>query len=431
MSQVKQITPVGVVPKAWVKSTLESVSEFITKGSTPTTFGFDWVESGIPFLRSECVTDNGFNMKGLSYISNEAHEYMVRSKIVAGDILISITGNVGRIAIFPKELVEGNINQHIARVRINEPNECDEGFVYYQINQVLYRQYYYGIVTGAAYPQLSLKQIRETPIYLPPLPTQKRIASILSAYDDLIENNLKRIKLLEEIAQRTYEEWFVKYRVNGEQLAIDEATGLPDGWMNVELGSFLIKLESGGRPKGGIDKDLKNGIPSIGAENVLGLGQYKYGNEKIVTKSFFEKMRKGIVEDKDILVYKDGAYIGKTSMFQDGFPHEVCAVNEHVFLINTGKSELQNYLFFTLNRREYFMKMQSLNSNAAQPGINQEKLKSLEITIPTLNIINDYHIVAEPLTKQIFKLAKINDKLKQSRDILLPRLMSGTINVES
>jgi type I restriction enzyme S subunit len=285
--------------------------------------------------------------------------------------------------------------------------------------------------SDAAVPGLNRNAALAIKFKLPPLPTQKRIASILSAYDDLIENNLKRIKLLEEIAQRTYEEWFVKFRVNGVQLAIDEATGLPDGWMNIELGSFLIKLESGGRPKGGIDKDLKNGIPSIGAENVLGLGQYKYGNEKIVPKSFFEKMRKGIVEDKDILVYKDGAYIGKTSMFQDGFPHEVCAVNEHVFLINTGKSELQNYLFFTLNRREYFMKMQSLNSNAAQPGINQEKLKSLEITIPILNIINDYHIVAEPLTKQIFKLAKMNDKLKQSRDILLPRLMSGTINVES
>lgn len=350
------------------------------------------------------------------------------SKFDIGDTLVSNIRPYFKKIWYANEI--GGCSNDVIVFKPNK-NKIDPKFLYYQLSKDEFFDFMMSGANGTKMPRGNKNAIPTFRLNLPPLPTQKRIASILSTYDDLIENNSKRIKLLEEIAQRTYEEWFVKFSVNGEQLAIDEATGLPDGWMNIELGSFLIKLESGGRPKGGIDKDLKNGIPSIGAENVLGLGQYKYGNEKIVTKSFFEKMRKGIVEDKDILVYKDGAYIGKTSMFQDGFPHEVCAVNEHVFLINTGKSELQNYLFFTLNRREYFMKMQSLNSNAAQPGINQEKLKSLEITIPTLNIINDYHIVAEPLTKQIFKLAKMNDKLKQSRDILLPRLMSGTINVES
>ena len=119
--------------KGWNKYYLEQLSEFITKGSTPTTFGFQWVESGIPFLRSECVTDEGFNKKGLSYISDEAHNYMERSKVLSGDILISITGNVGRIALFPEELKEGNINQHIARVRVNNFEVCDKYFIYYQL----------------------------------------------------------------------------------------------------------------------------------------------------------------------------------------------------------------------------------------------------------------------------------------------------------
>jgi type I restriction enzyme S subunit len=415
MSQVKQITPVGVVPKAWIKSTLESVSKFITKGSTPTTFGFDWVESGIPFLRSECVTDNGFNMKGLSYISNEAHEYMVRSKIVAGDILISITGNVGRIAIFPKELVEGNINQHIARVRINEPNECDEGFVYYQINQVLYRQYYYGIVTGAAYPQLSLKQIRETPIYLPPLPTQKRIASILSAYDDLIENNLKRIKLLEEIAQRTYDEWFVKFRVYGEQLPMDEVTGLPVGWERKSMSSigdfingFAFKPSDFlqiGKPIIKI-KEMKNGI---GNDTPLNDGS------RVPSKY--------LIKRGDLLFSWSGSLEVVIWRGIEGW------LNQHLFKVVPKKDIpmvfLHQSLLFVLNE------FNNLTTGSTMKHIKRKELDFVTVPVPNTRVISDFDKIISPVQQQILNLSNQIQLLKQSRDILLPRLMSGTINVES
>jgi type I restriction enzyme S subunit len=409
----------------WKQESLRDICTLINRGVSP-----KYVESGTVILNQKCIRDNRINYSECKYTSSEK-KVSIEKYLQELDILVNSTGTgtLGRTAQIKSLNKDTLVDTHITIVRANN-KMVDPVFVAYQIS--LKEPEIISLGKGATNQQeLGRDELGSIIVNLPPLPTQKRIAAILSAYDDLIENNLKRIKLLEEIAQRTYEEWFVKFRVNGEQLPMDEETGLPVGWMNMELGSLLVKLESGGRPKGGIDKELKVGIPSIGAENVLGLGQYKYGNEKIVPNSFFEKMRKGIVEDKDILVYKDGAYIGKTSMFQDGFPHEKCAVNEHVFLINTGKSELQNYLFFTLNRREYFMKMQSLNSNSAQPGINQEKLKSLEIMVPTLSIINDFHLVANPLIQQIFILAKMNEKLNLSRDILLPRLMSGTINVES
>ncbi len=171
-------------------------------------------------------------------------------------------------------------------------------------------------------------------------------------------------------------------------------------------------------------------MPSIGAESVLGLGKYNYGKEKLILEFFYNKMRKGKIDQKDILIYKDGAYIGKTSMFQDGFPYKKCVVNEHVFLINTESESLQNFLFFTLNRKEYFDKMQGLNSNAAQPGINQEKLKSLLIILANIELIIDFNEVVEPRVKLIFSLAKQNQLLKEARDILLPRLMSGMIDVD-
>jgi len=162
---------------------------------------------------------------------------------------------------------------------------------------------------------------------------------------------------------------------------------------------------------------------------VIGLGKYNYQSEKFITEAFFENMNRGLIESKDILIYKDGAYIGKTSLFQDGFPHEKCCVNEHVFLLRTKDDLYQNYLFFTLYQKLYFEKMQQLNANAAQPGINQESLKSLRILWPSENVIKDFNEKVESLMKLIFVLAKQNTKLREARDILLPRLMSGEIVV--
>ena len=243
-------TPVGNMPFDWKKYHLSELSEFITKGATPTTYGFEWQDSGITFLRSECVSELGYSESGVAFISKEAHDAMDRSKIKGGDILISITGNVGRIAVYPVDKTEGNINQHIARVRIIKNEIANREFIYYQLNQKNYRNYYLGIITGAAYPQLSLKQIRETSVYLPPLQTQKHIADILSAYDNLIENNIKRIKLLEQASQNIYKEWFVNLRFPGyENTPYNQVKGLPDGWEKISLNSKALYFGRGVTPK--------------------------------------------------------------------------------------------------------------------------------------------------------------------------------------
>ena len=265
---------------------------------------------------------------------------------------------------------------------------------------------------------------------MPPLKTQKRIADILSAYDNLIENNLKRIKLLEQAAQNIYKEWFVNMHFPGyENTPINSDTGLPVGWEDKELGKIISKLESGSRPRGGIDKSLKDGVPSIGAESIRGLGYFDFSKTKYIKKEFFLKMKKGHLKHKDILIYKDGAYIGRSTLFQDNFPFEESSVNEHVFLIHSKNELLQYYLYFTLHSDLYYEKMQNLNSNAAQPGINQTKIKTLLITVPIDELLIEFDFLISPMVKQIYQLARTNLKLKQARDILLPRLMNQTIKV--
>ena len=254
---------------------------------------------------------------------------------------------------------------------------------------------------------------------------QSAIASILSAYDDLIENNRRRIQLLEQAARLLYREWFVHLHFpDHEHAKIKD--GVPEGWEKKTLSKVLFELESGGRPKGGAQED---GIPSVGAENVIGIGQYHYSKEKYVPETYFNSMRKGIIQSRDVLVYKDGANIGRSSYFGDGYPHETCAVNEHVFILRASPQVGQNLLYFWVERDETRQRIANLNANTAQPGVSQSKLKTLDFVVPQDRIASMFNETVEPIVRQIFLLAKEIQALINARDLLLPRLMDGEVTV--
>lgn len=180
-------TEVGVIPEDWETASLSELSVFITKGSTPTTYGYKWETGGTLFLRSECVSETGLDLTQSMFISPDAHAALRRSEVDNGDLLMTITGNVGRIIVLNDLSSPANINQHIARIRLVAP-EAHAEFVHYFLSQPWIRKYYESITTGQAYPQISLQQVRDTEIYLPPLPEQRAIASALSDVDALISS---------------------------------------------------------------------------------------------------------------------------------------------------------------------------------------------------------------------------------------------------
>jgi type I restriction enzyme S subunit len=388
---------------SWVDNSIDKIVTFQR--------GFD--------LPKNDFKEGDFPVVGSTGVIGYHNEYKVKSPCI-------VTGRSGTLGVF--QYLNEDFWAHNTTLWVKDFQGNHPKFIYYLLQILDFKS----LNGGVAVPTLNRNVLKNVFISYPKsLQTQKRIASILSAYDDLIENNLKRIKILEETAQNIYKEWFVNFRFpNYENTPFNEETGLPEGWVILALKDIYNKLESGSRPKGGIDKDLKDGIPSIGAESIKELGYFDFSKTKFVSIDFFEKMNKGIIEDRDILIYKDGAYIGKTTLFQDDFPYTTCAVNEHVFLLNTKNKLQQYYLFFTLSSKEYYSKMQNLNSNAAQPGINQNKLLQLELSIPNKDkLLTDFNEKVEPLIRQIYSLAKINKKLKEARDILLPRLMNRTIEV--
>jgi type I restriction enzyme S subunit len=140
-------------------------------------------------------------------------------------------------------------------------------------------------------------------------------------------------------------------------------------------------------------------------------------------------MTRGVVRDRDVLLYKDGANIGRASFVGEGYPHDRCAVNEHVFILRSNPFVGQSFLYFWMVRDENRQAIANLNANTAQPGISQEKLKSLRFLLPLEPLTRAFNDAVEAQVKQIFALALMNRKLSAARDLLLPRLMAGEIAV--
>lgn len=338
---------------------------------------------------------------------------------------------VGKCSIVTTTPAITTFESHLIRVRLNN-KIASPYYYYYYFTSSIGKAAIQSISYQVAAAGMRGSDLAKLSIPFPPLPTQRKIAAILSAYDDLIENNNRRIKILEEMAQLIYKEWFVDFRFPGHENVkmVESELGLiPEGWEVKKLGEVLDTIESGSRPKGGIKAEYVD-ISSIGAENIIGIGQYDYSKEKFINHSFFENMKKGIIRDKDVLLYKDGAQIGRKSMFQDGFPHKKCCINEHVFILRTNGSCSQAYLYFWLDQPQITERIINLNANAAQPGINQQGVKSLPILIADKEVANKFELIVEPILGLLFNLAKQKRILQQCRDLLLPKLISGELDVE-
>jgi len=306
----------------------------------------------------------------------------------------------------------------------------DDMFVYYLAISPDFRNKAIQSMTGTSGRQRVQQDVLQShKIMLPPLHEQKAIAATLSALDDMIELNNQINKTLEEMAQAIFKSWFVDFEPFKDGEFEESELGLiPKGWRVGKLDDVLSEIETGNRPKGGV-AGVESGIPSIGAENVLGLGKYDYSKEKYVSEEFYNSMKKGKLKDWDVLLYKDGAQLGRKTMFALGFPHKKCCVNSHVFILRSNSRMNQCYLYFWLDQDYMTQKIIGLNANSAQPGINQPAVKGLPILIPPIDVLERFDDLVVPIIKNLFSNCLENNILVSIRDTLLPKLMSGEIRV--
>jgi type I restriction enzyme S subunit len=273
-----------------------------------------------------------------------------------------------------------------------------------------------GYITGAAQPKLSQANLKRITLTAPPLPTQRKIAGVLSAYDDLIENNSRRIAILEEMAQAIYREWFVNFRFPGHENVklIDSPLGkIPEGWRVANL--FDIAEISYGFPyKSKQFTTTPEGKPVIRIRDILGHRSETYTNEDAGTKY--------IVKDGDILIGMDGDFHMCRWAGGDA------VLNQRVARLRT-KNELPQYVLFHCVREPI------LHFNATIVGttvahLGDKHLREINVVCPPMNLLINLHAIFEPLFFAEINLRKKIELLRSTRDLLLPKLISGQLDVE-
>ena len=221
----------------WEQRKLGEICDFITKGATPTTYGFSWQPDGVPFFRNDSIKDNVFVFGEFSYISEAANEVLKRSEVHGNDILIAITGDIGKVGIIPDTVEKANINQHIARVRIRK--EALPYFVYQYLASDDTQKEYQKIKTGLSMPQLSLEQVRDIVVKIPEFNEQGKIADCLRRIDTLITLHQRKYEKLVNIKKSMLDKMFPP---NGASVPEIRFKGFTDPWEQRKLGEIAKEV---------------------------------------------------------------------------------------------------------------------------------------------------------------------------------------------
>lgn len=344
-------------------------------------------------------------------------------------ILVSINGTIGNVAKYNNEpCILGK-----SACYINVMKEVDKEFIYYVLTSANFKRNITNEATGTTIKNVSLKQMREYKFNIPcNLADQRRIASILSSLDRKIELNNKINADLEEMAQAIFKNWFVDFEPFKDGKFVDSELGMiPEGWKVSQIADIPHILENGKRPKGGA---VEKGIPSVGAERVKGMCTYDYSKTKYINCEFAAKLKTGKINGYELMIYKDGGkpgyFIPNFSIFGEGYPFENCYLNEHVFKLDfDGNKEFNIFCYFFFKTEQIMSYFNAQGAKAAIPGINKKDVENIYIFSPDNESVIKFGEFAYPLFKQMLKYAIENRTLSLLRDTLLPRLMSGEIEI--
>ena len=310
-------------------------------------------------------------------------------------------------------------------------SNVDNSYFYYLLSQQEFFDYIMSGAKGCKMPRGDKRQIMQWKVELPPLDEQRHIASVLSSLDSKIELNRRINGNLEQQAQALFKAWFVDFEpFKGGEFVESKLGRIPKELTISKIGDIPHKIESGKRPKGGATSE---GIPSIGAENIKGLGFYDYSKTKYIPKDFASITNRGKISGYELLIYKDGGkpgyFIPNYTIFGEGFPFEYMFINEHVFLLDLMSREYNIFAYFYMQTPYIMNQLNSIGGKAAIPGINTKDVESLPIFTDDNKKVKEFGKIVLPMITTILKNSRENAHLTKLRNTLLPRLMSGELKI--
>ena len=396
---------------SWAVSRIDEIAEVVTKGTTPTTYGMPFTDSGVNFIKAEALNgDSSLDNSGFAFVSESTHERLKRSILAEGDILVTIAGaQIGRCGIVRAEYLPANTNQAVGIIRVLR-ERANPRFVYYFFKNPQTFRMCQGIGGQAAQPNINLTVLKGFDLPLPDLRTQDAIVEVLSAYDDLIENNRRRIALLEEAARLLYREWFVRFPGHEHVKIID---GIPEGWQRFALSDLA---------------DFINGYPfkpthlgDFGLP-IVKIPELKHGvTEKTPRNPGDLIPEKYHLKDGDLLFSWSGTLAA--NVWASG----PALLNQHLFHVIPRNRVSRGFLLCALH--EALADFNNQTVGATMKHIRRSALDQVFVALPDRAKTSMVEDVLKNTYTQLLVLHQHNRKLAQARDLLLPRLMNGEIAV--
>lgn len=316
-------------------------------------------------------------------------------------VLLSSRAPIGYVAIAENELAT---NQGFKNLICDE-NKVHYRFIYYWLS--LNTDVLKSFASGATFPEISASKLKKIKAIIPELPTQKRIADILSAYDELIENNNRRITLLEKAAQELYKEWFVRFRFPDHETVKFE-NGIPENWRISTVKETFDILDTKRIPLSSMDRDkMRKVYPYYGAAELM-----DYVDDYIFDGIY-------------LLLGEDGSVITPAGKPVLQYVWGKMWVNNHAHVLQGKSPYSTEYLHLMFGH----MDITGIVTGAAQPKISQGRLFKKKTILPTNDLILKFDSLIQPMYKSIRQLREANRNLAKQRDLLLPRLMSGKLEV--
>ncbi|HPO14264.1 MAG TPA: restriction endonuclease subunit S [Candidatus Hydrogenedentes bacterium] len=377
----------------------------------------DYQDEGIPVVMPKDILEGTVSEESIARIGQEDAERLSQHRLMVDDIVYGRRGDIGRHA-FIREHQEGWLcGTGCLRISLGK-SVLDPLFLHYYLEQDDVIGWIGNQAIGATMPNLNTSILRSLPISYPPRKIQNKIASILGAYDDLIENNLRRIKILEEMAQNLYREWFVNFRFPGHKSLpkVDSPLGpIPKGW-KVKSFTDVVDVMSGGTPSKKNPEFWDGEIPFFTPSDTP-LGFYVTDTEDHITKLGLSKCSSNLYPKNTVFITARGT-VGKVVM-----PFVDMAMNQSCYALVGKEGYDQLFVFFlTLASVEYLKKN---TGGATFATIIVDTFRRFQIIVPLTSLVSKFALAISPMIEIIGNLVQKNTNLRMTRDFLLPRLISG------
>lgn len=415
----------------WVDSTLGELIEEDGGQLQTGPFGSqlhqaDYQPEGIPVIMPKDIADGHVSAESVARVSEETANRLARHRLRARSIVLPRRGEITKRAFIRPEQQGWLCGTGCLKIELTGKEVVPE-FLYYFMEQCHVVRWLEQHAVGTTMLNLSAGIVGDLPIRYPAVQTQRKISDILSAYDDLIENNRRRMALLEKAARLLYEEWFVRLRFPGHahvRVTDSPHSRLPEKWTSTTLGDITTKIGSGATPRGGEAAYQNNGIALIRSQNVYD-NRFEDDGLAHISDTQADELANVTVEPRDILLNITGASVARCCMVPKR--HLPARVNQHVMIIRPDPT-LADPSFVLASINSEGRKRQLLSfarAGGTREALTKDIVSNFQIVLPSKSLWQRFGEITGAIHQQSDVLATQDAALRAARDLLLPRLMSG------